>query len=132
MKIVDWIARTTMLVLAALATLALIGSLASVSNSPIGAAFPGTVAPPPPETVPVEASTSQPADAPTTTAPDTPETDAARVVAQADRAAASRASEVARWLKALTYAVIALAAFAAAGVVALLRIGGHLARIAGR
>ena len=33
-----------MLVLAALATLALIGSLASVSNSSIGDAFPGAIA----------------------------------------------------------------------------------------
>ncbi|WP_156347026.1 hypothetical protein [Sphingomonas sp. Leaf33] len=128
MTIVDWIARTTMLVLAALATLALIGSLASVSNSPIGDAFPGQVAtqdapgpdaPPAPPTVRQETESSDAASARSATA-------------TVERILAQRDAEVARWLKALTYAVIALAAFAAAGVLALVRIGGHLARLADR
>ncbi|WP_294297553.1 hypothetical protein [uncultured Sphingomonas sp.] len=131
MRIVDWVARTTMLVLAALATLALIGSLASVSNSPIGQVFPGQVAvqePPAPDSLPTSAG-APPASADA----ESPENAVAmRTVATAERIAAQRETEVARWLKALTYAVIALAAFAAAGVVALVRIGGHLARIADR
>jgi len=129
-KIVDWIARTTMLALAALATLALIGSLASVSNSPIGDAFPGRVA-----MEEVSAPDSAPAPADARTAPagaESPATAAATMTATVERVAAQRDAEVARWLKALTYAVIALAAFAAAGVVALVRIGGHLARMTER
>lgn len=131
MNIVDWIARTTMLVLAALATLALIGSLASVSNAPIGQAFPGQVAvqeASAPDSPPASTNAPrEPADA------ETPDTAAATgTIATVQRIAAQRDAEVARWLKALTYAVIALTAIAAAGVVALARIGGHLARIAER
>ncbi len=130
MKVIDWIARTAMLVLAALATLALIGSLASVSNSPIGAAFPGLLAG---QDVPSSERTPAPAEARDASAgAESPESVAATVTATVERTAASRDAEIARWLKALTYAVIALAAIAAAAVVALARIGGHLARIAER
>ncbi len=129
MKFVDWLARTAMLVLAGLATLALIGSLASVSNSPIADAFPGPLAvqdiaapsEAPPASTGGERSTEPAPDAPTATMQQTVE-----------RAADARDREAARWLRALTYAVIALAAIAAAGVVALVRICGHLARVAER
>ena len=134
MKAVDWLARTAMLVLAALATLALIGSLASVSDSPIGDAFPGQVAvqdvPTPPN--PVGAASSGADATPAAGATEPTEPTGTAMVASVERAAAVRDREVARWLKALTYAVIALAAVAAAGVVALVRIGEHLARVAER
>ncbi len=129
MRVVDWLARTTMLVLAALATLALIGSLASVSNSPIGDAFPGQVA------TPVEPPTGA---RPATAASDPSIVEPGQGTVTIETAVAAPAPvtpperEIARWLKALTYAVLALAVFAAAGVVALLRIAGHLRRIAER
>lgn len=129
MRVIDWIARTTMLVLAALATLALVGSLASVSNSPIGDAFPGQAAVrDAPATDDIAAA--DPAAAGKAEPPEQAVTQT--MVATVERVATQREREVARWLKALTYAVIALAAFAAAGVVALVRIGGHLARRAER
>ena len=122
----DWLARTTMLVLAALATLALIGSLASVSNSPIGNAFPGS-APPAAEGAP---SPAVPASNPQIVEPGqgtmTLEAPPLPRVAAATAPASPNTDEVVRWLKALTYAVIALAVFAAAGVVALVRIAGYL------
>ena len=127
----DWVARTTMLVLAALATLALIGSLASVSNSPVGDAFPGSAPQivedaPPAVTPPSNPQIVEPGQGTMTIeAPPPP-----RVAAPAP--APPRTDEVARWLKALTYAVIALAVFAAAGVVALVRIAAHLRGIAER
>ncbi|MFD1787800.1 hypothetical protein ACFSC3_09455 [Sphingomonas floccifaciens] len=129
MRIVDWIARTTMLVLAALATLALIGSLASVSDSPIGDAFPGQVAQPISDTPPGPPAETAP---PATGSAAEPVPQEAGEIATVERIVAERERESARWLKALTYALIALAAFAAAGVVALVRIGSHLARIADR
>ena len=124
LRVGDWLARTTMLVLAALATLALIGSLASVSDSSIGDAFPGAIVTP---ADPVAESASiasdprvvEPGQGTMTIETRTPATP------PADR-------DVARWLKALTYAVFALAVFAAAGVIALLRIAGHLRRLAER
>ncbi len=120
----DWLARTVMLVLAALATLALIGSLAGVSNAPAGDASPGAApqaaasAPSRPATPPsnpqfVEAGegtmTIEAASAPVAAAP-----------------IREKPDETARWLKALTYAVLALTAVSAAGVVALVRIAAHL------
>lgn len=128
----DWLARTTMLVLAALATLALIGSLASVSNSPIGTAFPGSA--------PQAANPSPPVLATPPSNPQIVETgegtmtiEAAPVpVAPAPAPAAPKSDETARWLKALTYAVLALTAVAAAGVVALVRIAAQLRRVVDR
>lgn len=134
MRVFDWFARTAMLVLAALATLALIGSLASVSNSPVAGSFPGggseDAAGPPPAGPP-----APPGDdpAPGPSAPDRADAPVdARPVAASPRGTDDGAREVARWLKALTYAVIALVAVAAAGVIALVRIGGHVARAAQR
>jgi len=113
-----------------LATLSLIASFASVSNVPLPLPISGGER---------GARVAQSDD----TAP--PRT-AAGSGGQAEREVASRGSvapataaaspdstrELARWLEALTYAVMALAGFAAAGVVLLLRIGSHLARIAER
>lgn len=131
MKVADWLARTVMLVLAALATLALIGSLASVSNSPIGDAFPGAEAetafttPPRPPSDPriVEPGTGVMTVEATPTTPVPP-------LAPTPQTPAER--ETVRWLRALTYAVLALAVFAAAGVIALVRVATHLRRIAER
>ena len=125
MRAIDWLARTAMLVLAALATLALIGSLASVSNSAIGDVFPGAV----PERVDPRES------APRLDVADGPigsESGATMTIESPVAAAPPERHETARWLKALTYAVIALVAVGAAGVIALARIGTHLRRVAER
>ncbi|MES2339779.1 MAG: hypothetical protein V4537_16925 [Pseudomonadota bacterium] len=115
--VADWLARTAMLVLAALATLALIGSLASVSNSRIGGAFPGEIAAAPSAPLPAASDPQVVAPGTGTMTIESP------VPAPAPPAPpTARETEIARWLKALTYAVIALAAIAAAGVVALLRL----------
>ncbi|URW75225.1 hypothetical protein M9980_11835 [Sphingomonas donggukensis] len=128
MKIVDWLARTMMLVLASMATLALIGSLASVSNTNLRDAFPGAVERPEPGGA-MESQPTAPAAPPSA---DPSSAQAGQPVRVAAPPPADRTDEIARWLKALTYAVLALAAFAAAGVVALARIAGHLGRVADR
>jgi hypothetical protein len=128
MSLLDWLLRTTLMVLACLATLALIGALVSVSDGSLGEAFPGRVAPQSTEALAASA------DAPPAAASSSNEIPAeagatARVVTPA---IPPRPPAIERWLKALTYAVLALAGFAAAGVVALLRIGTQLSRIAER
>ncbi|WP_326523317.1 hypothetical protein [Sphingomonas sp.] len=125
MRLLDWLAHTAMLALAGLATLSLIGSLASVSNSALGDVFPGRVA---------AANHEQPtADIEIVGAalrrerPEAQPPVLREIVAAAPDAATAGESEIARWLKALTYAVVALAAIAAAGVIALVRIGSRIA-----
>jgi len=125
MRALDWFGRLVIAVMSALATLSLIASFASVSNVPLP--MPGS------ERVASVAARDDPA----------PPGSAAGSREQAAREVALRGSvtsaagpestrELARWLEALTYAVMALAGFAAVGVVLLLRIGSHLARIAER
>lgn len=126
MRALDWIARTTMLALAGFATLALIGSLASLSDSALSNAFPGQLAPIPdvvPEPDLKALLQIQERERSGVATPAQPE----RAIA-APRQTTAFEREVVRWLKALTYAVIALAVFAAAGVVALARVAHHLAR----
>lgn len=130
---IDWFARLVMLVLASLATLALIGSFASMSYQPLGDAFPGRTA------------MREPAPVPTTTPTQTADAvepgEAGNVTAAAGEGGTMVAvpqvleretEEIARWLKALTYAVLALAGFAAAGVIALARIAWQIGRVADR
>jgi hypothetical protein len=120
-----WIARTAMLALATLATLALIGSLASVSDSTVGDVFPGAIpAPAEPGSETIETTPAEPTRADETRSTATPATGAAQTVAAPPPS--NDAREIARWLKALTYAVLALAVIAAAGVIALVRIGGRI------
>lgn len=126
MRAVDWLLRTILLVLACLATLSLIGALASVSGGSLGDAFPGRIeapaleAPLPPDPM----GTREPAglDA-------EPSRDGTLSAATPSTAPAA---ELARWLKALTYALLALTGFAATGVVALVHVGAQLRRIAER
>lgn len=125
MIVARWIARTAMLALATLATLALIGSLASVSDSTVGDAFPGTIpAPAEPVGEMIETTPTEPMQADGASSIATPAGDAVRTVAAPPPSTDAR--EIARWLKALTYAVLALAAIAAAGVIALVRIGSRI------
>ncbi|UIJ45687.1 hypothetical protein LZK98_01615 [Sphingomonas cannabina] len=129
MKALDWLGRVALLVLSVLATLSLVGSLASVSGGRLGDAVPGRVGAP----MPVVEEASRPAPLETGGAsgvPDLVDGTAPTGTVAAERPRAE--DEIARWLKALTYAVLALAGFAAAGLLALLRITAHLARIADR
>lgn len=136
MKALDWIGRTLLLILSTMATLSLIGSIAELSQRPPG---------PPHATVPQDrvardsaagGGLSRPAGAPAAT----PSPAASPVPAEATGEGAfaeappvsNDTTGIARWLRALTYAVLALAGFAAAALLVLLRIAAHLARIADR
>lgn len=109
------IGRIALLVLSGSATLSLIGAIAETADTGpapqmAGVARPGTVVEVAPgEVVPARTS---------------------RQVATAPAPAPDREHE--RWLRAISYALTALAGFAAAGVVALLRIASALSRIGDR
>lgn len=130
MRMLDWLGRTLLLVMAGLATLSIIASVASVSN--IHGDVPSrpgseTIAEPfeMPGTPPVEMNEREATDA---------------LVAPMDEggvltalsATDAQDGEIARWLESLTYAVLALAGFMAAALLVLLRITALLARIADR
>lgn len=130
MKVFDWLGRTLLLVMAGLATLSIIASVASVSNiHGTSSSRPGSDSvaeqfevPPSP---PIEPGERADTDAPVASADEygvlttLPATDA-------------EDDEIARWLESLTYAVLALAGFMAAALLVLLRITALLARIADR
>ncbi len=127
MRIFDWLGRTLLLVMAGLATLSIIASVASVSNihgtSPSRpgsetAAERSDVT----ERLPVERDAGAP--------PVAPGAETAEMTAPS--AADAQDGEIARWLESLTYAVLALAGFMAAALLVLLRITALLARIAER
>lgn len=130
MRVFDWLGRTLLLVMAGLATLSIVASVASVSN--IHGSTPSrsgseTVADrfETPETPPVEPSERESGEAPVG------ESEADGMLA-ALSAADAQDGEIARWLESLTYAVLALAGFMAAALLVLLRITALLARIAER
>jgi hypothetical protein len=103
-KAIDWIVRTLLLVLSGMATLAVIGAIAAI---PAGG-------------LPQGLEQIMPGDV---------------VVAggQAEgEVAPARAAPADAWAESLTYAVIALAGIAAAGLIVLMRIAGHLGEIARR
>ncbi|TKD52886.1 hypothetical protein [Sphingomonas baiyangensis] len=127
-KLLDFLGRIALLVLSGSATLALIGAIAQVAET-----APGV--PPPGERIAIEAAAPDRIE-PEPRFPDAPGEDMApappldAALVSAGQAAADR--ETARWLEALTYAVMALAGFAAAALLMLLRIAASLARIADR
>lgn len=129
MRVFDWIGRTLLLVMAGLATLSIVASVASVSNihgtSP---QRPGT------QSIAERSDSAQPqpierAEPQTVAEPITSEEHG---VLAALSAADPQDGEIARWLESLTYAVLALAGFMAAALLVLLRITALLARIAER
>jgi hypothetical protein len=129
-RVFDWLGRTLLLVMAGLATLSIIASVASVSN--IHGSTPSrsgseTVAErfETPETPPVEPSERVSSETPVGESEDDG-------VLAALSAADAQDGEIARWLESLTYAVLALAGFMAAALLVLLRITALLARIAER
>lgn len=102
MKAIDWIVRTLLLVLSGMATLAVIGAIAAI---PAGGLPQGLEQIMPGDVV-VAGGEGEPVPVP---------------AAPADA-----------WAESLTYAVIALAGIAAAGLIVLMRIAGHLGEIARR
>jgi hypothetical protein len=129
-KVFDWLGRTLLLVMAGLATLSIIASVASVSNihgtspsrsgsDPVAERFEVPQAPP-----------SEPGERADTDAPvaSAGEDGVLATLSATD----AEDDEIARWLESLTYAVLALAGFMAAALLVLLRITALLARIADR
>lgn len=131
----EWVVRTAMLVLAGLVTLSILGSIAAMSNdaaAPPGAGEAAPVRPAPgPETVPraSEAPTPEPGEVAEAgaggAAPGTAAEGAA--IAAAPPPAEDR---LARWLEAISYALLALAGLAAIGLLLFWRAARQLRRIA--
>jgi hypothetical protein len=130
MTMADRLGRLAMLVLSGLSTLALIGALATLSHGPVTP--PGSTASravPPDGMPPVDPRQDSFAGVePTPMGKVTPEV--AQAIAQRETAAAD--SRIAESLETLAYAVLALAGFAAAALLVLLRITTLMARIADR
>lgn len=102
MKAGDWLVRTLLLILSGMATLAVIGSIAAIPSG----GFPGGMG---------------------TLLPDD-------VVVVAGASGGGQASEppADAWAESIAYALIALAGIAAAMLIVLMRIAGHLGEIARR
>lgn len=128
----DWIGRTLLLVLSGLATFAIIASLESTSrgNGTLRSGMPSTEAASDQRATPDSTGEAQAPGGDPKPAP-MPGGQAGQRVA-VPGAAPVQDTGVAQLLEALTYAVLALAGFAAAILIVLLRITAHLARIAGR
>lgn len=104
-----WFARTLLLVLAGVATLTLIGAIAAIPSQ-----VPG----------------SEGAIAPRDETPVPGPSDDTATVARITGAPPASAPDRGRWLESIGYALIALATFAGAGLILLMRIAGHLEDIA--
>ncbi len=116
MRAFDWIGRVLLLVLSGLATMALLTSIASVSDDAFQSAFDPPVSIERPEFA-VDAPIAAPGEGRLVPAGDVP---------------ANPDDRLAHKLDALIYAVLALAGFAAAILLVLLRMTAHLSRIANR
>jgi hypothetical protein len=114
-RALDWLGRVSLLVLSGTATLSLIGAIAEVAH--IGEA--------PAPSSSTQAVMVEPMPLP-------PGATVERTRVEPGVAAPMPDREAVRWLQALTYAVTALAGFAAAGVIVLLRMTATLERIARR
>ena len=128
----DWLGRTLLLILSGLATFAILASLESASR---GNGTLGRGVPPMESALDPRAPASEAArEALTSRGQDTPMPVPAGQTGQRMPAPAAAVQDagVAQLLEALTYAVLALAGFAAAILIVLLRITAHLARIAER
>ncbi|MEG3149321.1 hypothetical protein U1769_05430 [Sphingomonas sp. ZT3P38] len=127
----DWLGRTMLLILSGLATFAILASLESASrgNGTLRSGMPPAESAPDPRAPPPEAVRE--ALGPRARMPGTPipAGQPAQRVAVPGAAAQDAGAQL---LEALTYAVLALAGFAAAILIVLLRITAHLARIAER
>jgi hypothetical protein len=130
---IDWVGRTLLLVLSGLATFAILASLESTSrgNGTLRSGVPPMESAPDQRTTPPEMARETQASQGDSTPIPMPSGQASQRVA-APGAAPVQDMGVAQLLEGLTYAVLALAGFAAAILIVLLRITAHLARIAER
>jgi hypothetical protein len=127
MRATDWIGRVTVLVLSTLATFSIIASLVSVSTPTMPAPRPNgavQIDVPPPEHSSAT-SASEPGAPPTTSSGSL-----ATASGQEDDERGSR--DIAKWLRALTYAVLGLAGFIAVLAIVAMRATAHLGAIADR
>ncbi|WP_448659828.1 hypothetical protein ACPVPU_04755 [Sphingomonas sp. CJ99] len=131
----DWAGRTLFLILSGMATYAVMMAMLSIGSElrqPDGTGDGNRVTAP---TATADRSRAERRATPLTrprsgdTGADSPRPGAAGTPAVAATIAPD--PELARWAEALTWAVLALAGFAAAGVIVLLKITAQLARIAG-
>jgi hypothetical protein len=123
-RAIDWIGRVLVLVLSTLATFSLIASLVSVS---------APVAPEPAGRGEVEIALEPTPRPPATSRSERIEPSASAAGTGSVEAAGARDSrEIAKWLRALTYAVLGLAGFVAVLVIVAMRATAHLGVIADR
>ena len=130
----DWLGRTLLLILSGLATFAILASLESASrgNGTLGRRVAPMESAPDPRAPPPEAVRGALTSSGDTTPTPTPVPAGQTGQRMAVPATAVQDAGVAQLLEALTYAVLALAGFAAAILIVLLRTTTHLARIAER
>jgi len=118
-----WQARALSWLLAIFATLAMVGAVATMSTNGGPTRSGAEVDTGAPERVDPRTGAPEPPPAPFTTG--APRVETPESIATAAQAAATR--KVADWLAVLTYAVLALVAVLAVGVLALFRIAQNLA-----
>ena len=129
----DWLGRTLLLILSGLATFAILASLESASrgNGTLRSGMSPMESAPDRQTAAPELARDAQAPRGDSTPAPMPGGQAGQRVA-VPGAAPVQDMGVAQLLEALTYAVLALAGFAAAILIVLLRVTAHLARIAER
>jgi hypothetical protein len=129
----DWIGRTLFLILAGLATYSMLLSILSISAEIRHSATPGAPDAPVTRERPVRPATPERPIDPTRIVPDAKRQSAGTASGEPVIAAAMpdmADDDLRRWAEALTWAVLALAGFAAATMIVLLKITAQLARIA--
>lgn len=129
----DFVSRLLVLVLAGVGTLSIIASLVSVSQLPERPVAQWSESQEPNgATAASDAGAPVEADRPDAVEPDAAPTMNSFSAALTPISEAGEQARIADWLKALTYAAIALAGFAAAALVVLLRISSALVRLTDR
>ena len=124
--VIDWAVRMAMLVLAGLVTLALLGSLAALSNQPAPLVSPTR----PPPAGPRD-EVSAPTGAAAADRPSPPlQDEAGPSTGTAGTAAMPAPAPPARWLEAIAYALLALAGLFAVAILLLWRSLRQIRRIA--
>lgn len=130
MKARDWLGRVAMLVLAVLVTLSIIASIWAIPSGSIapqtGSTLPGLedIGEPPPQDEPLLSRGQAQREA------GQPEAGASGAPAYAADALSDPVEHAARWLEAITYALLAITSLAALGCMLLWRIGSALQELA--
>jgi hypothetical protein len=137
----DWTIRAAMMVLAALVTLSILGSIAAISSDEAGRGFAARQAPPPiegeravePAPEPVPPARDAAAEAENQASPEAAAGREGRAGAGTGLAAvpaeAQKEDERARWLEAIAYALLAIAGIAGIAVLMLWRVVRELRRM---